>query len=194
MLYLLRKQSVKIIIPIILIVIFSSLVPVTAVQLDTRKQIPKAEQQIFSFIPHQMAKTSIFFPMSDREIGEDNRKINKIEHSTGWGKITIEGIKLAIFEEDIFLALMKIAKEKIKVEKGEYVLKTHMNEIIHLLYGRSGYTKTVSYLIQLSGYSILYQNSIYTTCNQVDIISLSNRRRRDAPNGVPNGITGKRLV
>jgi len=101
----------------------------------------KPEQQIFAFLPHQMAKTSIFFPMSDRELKEENRKISKIEHETGWGKIVIEGVKLAIFEEDIFLVIIKIAKDKIKIINGDYTLATNMNDIINQLYGRAGYTK-----------------------------------------------------
>ena len=101
----------------------------------------RPEQQVFAFIPHQMAKTSVFFPMSDKELKEGNRKINKLEQETGWGKIVIEGIKLAIFEEDIFLALMQIAKKEIIVNNGVYILKCNMNNIINFLYGRSGYTK-----------------------------------------------------
>lgn len=108
------------------------------------KTPPLPEQAIFSFLPHQMAKISIFFPMSDRELKEENRKINKIEQETGWGKVIIEGIKLSIFEEDVFLALMKIAKEDIKINNGAYILKTHMNTIVNLLYGRGGYTKQSS--------------------------------------------------
>lgn len=108
------------------------------------KTPPAPEQTIFSFLPHQMAKISIFFPMSDRELKEENRKINKLEQETGWGKVIIEGIKLSIFEEDVFLALMKIAKEDIRINNGAYILKTHMNTIVNLLYGRNGYTKQSS--------------------------------------------------
>lgn len=105
------------------------------------KRPPKEKQLILSFLPHQMAKTSIFFPMSDRELKEERRKIARIEQETGWGKVVIEGIKLAIFEEDIFLALIKIAKDKVKKIGEDYLLQTNMGEIIHLLYGRQGYTK-----------------------------------------------------
>lgn len=99
------------------------------------------EQLVMAFLPHQMAKTSVFFPMSKREMKEENRKISKLEQKTPWGKITIEGIKLSITEEDIFLALIKIAKENISLIQGCYILETNMKEIIHLLYGRSGYTE-----------------------------------------------------
>lgn len=101
----------------------------------------RAEQQIFSFLPHQMAKTSVFFPMSKQELKEENRKITRIEHETGWGKIVIEGVKLSIFEEDVFLALINIAKDKIKNVGNDYLLHINMNDIVNLLYGRSGYTQ-----------------------------------------------------
>jgi len=102
----------------------------------------KPEQQIFSFLPHQMAKISVFFPMSDKELKEENRKIiQKIEHETGWGRLVVEGIKLAIFEEDILLALLKLSKHNFKTDNGLYYIETSMQEIIKLLYGRTGYNK-----------------------------------------------------
>lgn len=112
---------------------------------EFKKEVLKAplneEQKIFAFLPHQMAKTSIFFPMSDRELKEENRKISRIEHETGWGRVVIEGIKLAIFEEDIFLVLMKIAKDCFKKDKNGYFIEASMREIVNMLYGSSGYTK-----------------------------------------------------
>ena len=112
---------------------------------EFKKEVLKAplkeEQKIFAFLPHQMAKTSIFFPMSDRELKEENRKISRIEHETGWGRVVIEGVKLAIFEEDIFLVLMKIAKDRFKRNKNGYFVETSMKEIVNVLYGSAGYTK-----------------------------------------------------
>lgn len=108
----------------------------------------KSEQLVLAFIPHEMAKVSIFFPMSDRELKEEKRIIQKIEHESNWGKIVVEGVKLAIFEEDIFLVLMKIAREKMKFIKGQYLLEINIKEIVHILYGTSGYsTKKVINLI-----------------------------------------------
>lgn len=104
-------------------------------------KLPKEEQKVFAFLPHQLAKTSIFFPMSDRDLGEERRKISKIEHRTPWGWVVIEGIKLAIFEEDIFLALLKIAKENYREEKNVFIVETNMNRIINLVYGCAGYSK-----------------------------------------------------
>jgi hypothetical protein len=105
---------------------------------------PPEEQQLFAFIPHQMAKTSIFFPMSDRDLQEDRRKISKIEHQTSWGSILIEGIKLSISEEDILFALLRLAKAAIEIIGGIPALATNMHKIIHaLLYGRAGYSQSV---------------------------------------------------
>lgn len=100
------------------------------------------EQLILAFIPHEMAKVSIFFPMSDKELKEERRIIHKLPPiESNWGKVEIEGVKLAIFEEDIFLALMKIARERIQCIKGQYILETNIREISKILYGEAGYTK-----------------------------------------------------
>jgi hypothetical protein len=115
---------------------------------EISQSTPTPEQLIFSFLPHQLAKTSIFFPMSDKDLKEGKRKIDRIEQETSWGKIIIEGIKLAIIEEDVFLAIMNIAREKLKLNNNQYILKIKMKEIIHLLYGTSAYsTKKVNALI-----------------------------------------------
>ncbi len=105
------------------------------------KKLPTAEQQIFSFLPHQLAKTSIFFPMSDRQLKEENRLISKIEHETGWGKVVIEGIKLAIFEEDVLLALLSLLKDNPASVRAEASLKININDIVNILYGERGYSK-----------------------------------------------------
>lgn len=107
----------------------------------------RPEQLIFSFLPHELAKVSIFFPMSDKELKEEKRIIQKIEQESSWGKIVIEGIKLAIFEEDVFLALMNIVKNKIKSINEQYLLETNVKDVDNLLYGRSGYTKRTTNLI-----------------------------------------------
>lgn len=102
----------------------------------------KVEQQVFAFIPHEMAKVSIFFPMSKKEMKEERREVKNFEHHTNWGSIVVTGIKLAIFEEDVFLALMKLARDKAQYVNNQFVLKTSTPEIAKLLYGQAGYTKT----------------------------------------------------
>lgn len=114
---------------------------VDALKAKILKKPVRPEQQVFSFLPHQLAKTSIFFPMSDRELNEENRRITKIDHETNWGKVTIEGFKLAIYEEDIFLALLSLAKGKTQMDGGSPTFKTSMYEITNLLYGSSSYTE-----------------------------------------------------
>ena len=106
------------------------------------KKPVRQEQQFFSFLPHQLAKTSIFFPMSDRELKEENRHITKIEHDTNWGKVVIQGVKLAIFEEDILLVLLALLEKNLSKLTHGIGLAIHINEIISILYGREGYSKT----------------------------------------------------
>jgi len=110
----------------------------------------KEEQIIFSFLPHEMAKVSIFFPMSGKELKAGQRLIDRFSQETGWGKIVVEGVKLAIYEEDIFLALLKIAKDNFTKDKKEFLLKTSVKEIAKLLYGTTGYstTKTADMLVR----------------------------------------------
>ena len=113
---------------------------------EVKKQITKAakkeEQMVLAFIPHEMAKVSIFFPMSKNELREERRLLHKLlAIESNWGRLEIEGVKLAIFEEDIFLALMREAKNKLKCVEGEYLLETSIPEISNFLYGHAGYTK-----------------------------------------------------
>ena len=114
---------------------------------EVKKRIIKSpkrpEQAIFSFMPHEMAKVSIFFPMSKKELREEKRIIQKLAIESDWGRVEIEGVKLAIFEEDIFLALMKITKDRINQINGQGFIKTTMPEIAKLLYGHAGYTERV---------------------------------------------------
>ena len=103
---------------------------------------PVEKQVVFAFLPHEMAKVSIFFPMSDKELRSDSRLIGKIVQENSWGKVTIEGVKLAIFEEDIFLAIMKLAKSKNRLctDAGKYYIKTSIKEVANLLYASTGYS------------------------------------------------------
>jgi len=105
---------------------------------------PKPEQMKFSFLPQKLAKVSIFFPMSDKELKEERRRISRIENETSWGKVIVEGIKLAIFEEDILLSLFillgKYPSNLQKFEEG-FLLETNLMEIARILYFGKSYSK-----------------------------------------------------
>lgn len=114
---------------------------------DILKKPIRPEQQILAFIPHQMAKVSIFFPMSDKDLKEKRRLISRLEQRTNWGKIEVQGIKLAIYEEDILLAILLIAKNNYKKLKEDFLIETHISKIDNLLYGPKGYTKRTEEVI-----------------------------------------------
>lgn len=68
------------------------------------------EQLKLAFMPTEMARTSPFFPMSKREM--KNRQLYQnfvIENR--WGRITITGPRLSIYDESILLALLVLAKK-----------------------------------------------------------------------------------
>lgn len=103
---------------------------------------PQDKQQEFSFIPNQMAKTSIFFPISKKDQSLEHRLISKIEQVTPWGQFTITGVKLSILDEDVLLALISLIKtDPFKPSDNGYLLETNMKKILHILYGREGYSQ-----------------------------------------------------
>lgn len=114
---------------------------VDALKAKILKKPVRPEQQFFSFLPHQLAKTSIFFPMSDRELKEESRIISRLEHETNWGKVIIEGVKLAIYEEDILLALLYLLKDNLSKLKEDASIETNLNKLVNILYGVHGYSK-----------------------------------------------------
>lgn len=75
-------------------------------QVDAPKQL-----SLFSFLPTVIARTSPFFPMSKKEMG--NRPLYKnLEINNPWGSITFKGPRLAVYDESVLLAVLHIARKK----------------------------------------------------------------------------------
>lgn len=108
------------------------------------KKIPPEQQQLlFSFIPNKLAKVSIFFPMSKSEMKEERRKIYKtILSQSKWGRVQIEGIKLSITDEDVFLALRILASQKNVLINNSRHLKFTAKEFAHIFYEGKPYSTT----------------------------------------------------
>lgn len=77
---------------------------------------PTPEQQFFSFFPIELMRTSIFFPFRHDELNRDHRKISKITIKHSWGELEIEGVKLAIYQEDILLRILMERKNAVNSE------------------------------------------------------------------------------
>jgi len=94
---------------------------------QVKKHIAKqpAEQQLFSFMPTDMTRTSPFFPMNRREMTD--RPFESLTWETSWGKINIEGRRLAVYDESILLVLLSLA-----VKKGTGTFLTTQNEMCKL--------------------------------------------------------------
>jgi hypothetical protein len=64
----------------------------------------------YSRLPTKLTRTSPFFIMSRKNM--KNRPIEKISVNNSWGKVTLEGERLSIYDETTFLYLLKVAKRK----------------------------------------------------------------------------------
>jgi hypothetical protein len=68
------------------------------------------EQLLFSFMPTTMTRTSPFFPMSRKDM--KSRPIESgLTWETAWGRITITGERLSIYDESVLLSLLVLVKK-----------------------------------------------------------------------------------
>lgn len=70
----------------------------------------KPQQLKLAFMPSTMARTSPFFPMSKQEM-KDRPVYQDLIIENAWGRITISGPKLSIYDESVLLALLVLAKK-----------------------------------------------------------------------------------
>lgn len=84
------------------------------------RQLPP-DQTSFSFIPTEMTRLSPFFPISDMD--KAKREYKEMTWENSWGRMSIKGIKLSIYDEDILLALVKLFKKHqsltLNISRGE---------------------------------------------------------------------------
>lgn len=97
------------------------------------------EEIVYSFLPHEMCKVPIFYPLSDKELSEDRRVFKKVTAISKWGEATIRGFKLSIFEEDVLLALIKLAKGNLNPTDKELILETTLVKVAKFIYGKNGH-------------------------------------------------------
>ena len=74
------------------------------------KQSPEPpEQQIFSFLPTKMTRVSPFFPLSRREMKD--RPLERLSWETSWGRMTVSGERLSIYDESVLLAILVLMRK-----------------------------------------------------------------------------------
>ncbi|MEE9913991.1 MAG: replication initiator protein A [Deltaproteobacteria bacterium] len=113
-------------------------------------KIPKQEQQSFSFLPTELTRLSPFFPMSKAEMG--NRPFEKHTFENAWGTMEIQGERLAVFDESVLLAILKLAT----INKS-FTFTTTFNEILFIMgttAGKNTYAAVLSSLSRLTGTKI----------------------------------------
>jgi len=74
------------------------------------KQPEPHEQMVFSFMPTTMTRTSPFFPMSKRQM-KDRPIEQDLTWETPWGRITVSGKRLSIYDESVLLSLLALVKK-----------------------------------------------------------------------------------
>ncbi len=74
------------------------------------KQPQPHEQMLFSFMPTTMTRTSPFFPMNKRQM--KSRPIERgLTWETPWGRLTVSGERLSIYDETILLSLLTLVRQ-----------------------------------------------------------------------------------
>lgn len=74
------------------------------------KEMGRPEQTLLAFEPTALTRTSPFFPMSKRDMG--NRPMEQgltWEHS--WGRITVSGERLSVYDETVLLAMLVLVRK-----------------------------------------------------------------------------------
>ena len=81
-----------------------------AVKTYISKQSPEPpDQQIFSFLPTKMTRVSPFFPLSKREMKV--RPLEELTWESSWGRITVSGKRLSIYDESVLLAVLLLMRK-----------------------------------------------------------------------------------
>ena len=68
------------------------------------------KQMMFSFIPTTMTRTSPFFPMSKQQMKERPYE-RGLMWETPWGRITVAGERLSVYDETVLLSLLTLVKK-----------------------------------------------------------------------------------
>lgn len=79
------------------------------VEAHVTKVTGKPKQLQLAFMPTKIARTSPFFPMSKKEMAQ-RPTYNQFVIENRWGRITISGPRLSIYDESVLLALLLLAK------------------------------------------------------------------------------------
>jgi len=69
-----------------------------------------AKQQVFGFLPTKLTRISPFFPMSKRAMKA--RSFEELVWDNPWGKLTVQGKKLSVYDESVLLAVMTLVKKQ----------------------------------------------------------------------------------
>lgn len=106
---------------------------------DVRKAIfglPEPAGTVFSMVPTEMTRLMPFFPISDQD--KKTREYTEMAWENSWGRMTLKGLKLSVYDQDILLALIRL----FQIQRT-LTIETTRHEILRII-GRSRGSKTVT--------------------------------------------------
>jgi hypothetical protein len=107
-------------------------------------------QGVFSFIPTEMTRVSPFFPMNRGKM--KNRPIKELTWENSWGKISITGKQLSIYDESVLMAVLYLVRKNqsiaFETTRGE------LCRVMNVSKNNSTYNAVWSSLERLTGTTI----------------------------------------
>jgi hypothetical protein len=95
----------------------------------------KPKQLNLAFMPVKLARTSPFFPMSRKDM-KDRPIFNEVVMENAWGKITVSGVKLSIYDESVLLAVLSLSRQH-----RHHLINTTYTELCHTMNINKGTTQ-----------------------------------------------------
>lgn len=93
------------------------------------------KQLNLAFMPVKLARTSPFFPMSRKDM-RTRPIFNEVIMENAWGKITVSGQKLSIYDESVLLAVLSLTRQQ-----RNHMVKTNYAELCRTMNISKGTTQ-----------------------------------------------------
>lgn len=125
----------------------------------------KPKQLQLAFMPTEMARTSPFFPMN-RKDAKDRPIYQNFVIENSWGRITVSGPRLSIYDESVLLSLLILARR----HKSECFQTTYSElcDLMNVSRGANPYQAISDSLKRLAG--AVVDTELYDSTNKKKVI------------------------
>jgi hypothetical protein len=140
----------------------------------TGKPEPPKQLQLFSPLPDDICRTSPFFPMNKRDMNLENRPFERgLTWETSWGRITITGLRLSIYDETILLTILQLMKKH-----NADLVETTRHEICQVAGIQKG----------KNTYNAIWESIKRLTGTRIDLEKWTDKNRKDTKPVMTNTI------